>query len=285
MHKYKALISRKTLSLTLVGAIAVAASPGQLARAASLFRIESQGSLEGNLVGLTFEPPADHAPKNTVPGGTRGESDLQTQTSASHNVQFEPPGDATPVNTAAGGTRASQVEKLVALIPDNNHGRTVEPRPTFFVYMPPTSATEVFFSLQDKGRENHYYTTLAISGEGGVVSVTLPADAPELEIGKDYQWFLMAIEPESRLGPNSIGVSGWVKRVQAPAENVGELSLTHLERASLYASSGIWYDTLKELAVGKIAQPDNTALAGQWQALLEQVGLEDIAAEPLAEQF
>ena len=166
MHKYKALISRKTLSLTLVGAIAVAASPGQLARAASLSRTESTSSLEENLVSLTFEPPADKAPKNTVPGGTRGESDLQTQTSGSQNVQFEPPGDATPVNTAAGGTRGNQVEKLVALIPDNNHGRTVEPRPTFFVYVPPTSATQVFFSLQDKGRQNHYYTTLAISGEG-----------------------------------------------------------------------------------------------------------------------
>lgn len=290
MNKYKALISPKIFSLTLVGAIAVVASPGQSARAASLSRVQSQNlpsrQLVGRqLVGIKFEPPGDAAPGNTMSGGTRGGSSLPPQTGDRENVRFEPPGDDTPANTVPGGTRGDRIHKLTALIPNTNHGRTAAPRPAFFVYVPPTSATQVFFSLLDEEGNNRYYSTLDISGSGGVVSVTLPADAPELEMGKNYQWFFMTLEPGSRLGPGTYGVSGWVKRVEPPAENSGYSSLTRLERASLYASSGIWYDTLKILAAEKMAQPEDAAVAGEWQGLLEQVGLSAIAAEPLAEQL
>lgn len=319
MNKYKVLISPKILSLTLLGAIAVAASPGQSARAASLSRVQSQSLPTGQLVGINFQPPGDAAPNNTVPGGTRGGPNSRPRTGASNNIRFqppgdaapnntvpggtrggssfrsrtgasdhlrfEPPGDATPANTLPGGTRGDRINKLIPLIPDGNYGRTAVPRPAFFVYVPPTSATQVFFSLLDEQGNSHYYTNLDISGSGGVVSVTLPADAPELEIDKNYQWFFMTIKPGSRLGPDTYGVSGWVKRVEPPTENSGDSSLTHLERASLYASSGIWYDTLKILAAEQLAQPDNEALAGEWQGLLQQVGLSAIAAEPLAEQL
>jgi hypothetical protein len=159
----------------------------------------------------------------------------------------------------------------------------VAARPTFFVYVPPTSSKQVFFSLQDENRNSHYQTTLKISGQGGIVRVTLPADAPELEIGKNYMWFLATVEPGDILRPDSRGVSGWVKRVEPPSSSAQNSSLTPLKLATLYAESGIWYDTVAVLGAAKQAQPENATLAAEWKELLEQVGLKGIATQPIIE--
>lgn len=226
----------------------------------------------GTRGGIQFAPPGDAAPVNTANGGTRG------------SVQFTPPGDAAPVNTANGGTREEAVSKLVALIPQTQIGRTVAAHPTFSVYVPATASKEIFFSLQDENRNNLYQATLKISGGGGIVQVTVPKDAPELEIGKNYAWFFALIEPGDILRPDSHGVSGWVKRVEAP--KITQISsMKPIELAALYASSGIWYDTLAVLSTAKLAEPENTTLANEWKELLEQVGLGAIATQPIVEQL
>ncbi len=62
-------------------------------------------------------------------------------------------------------------------------------------------------------------------------------------------------------------------------------SMKPIELAALYASSGIWYDTIALLGAAKLAQPGDATLASEWKELLEQVGLEAIAAQPIAEQL
>jgi hypothetical protein len=202
---------------------------------------------------VKFQPPGDSAPASTNGGGTRGDVKFQPPGDASptstigggtRGPEFQPPGDAAPSNTTGGGTRSEELSELIPLIPQTKIGRTVAARPTFFVYVPPTSSKQVFFSLQDENRNSHYQTTLKISGQGGIVRVTLPADAPELEIGKNYMWFLATVEPGDILRPDSRGVSGWVKRVEPPSSSAQNSSLTPLKLATLYAESGIWYDTV-----------------------------------------
>jgi len=144
------------------------------------------------------------------------------------------------------------------------------------------ASRQIFFSLQDENRNLHYQTVLETSGEGGVVSVTLPEEAAELEMGKNYVWFFAPIETGGILRPDNYGVTGWVKRVQQPAESA---SLTPLELAQVYARSGIWYDTLGLVAAAKRSQPDSATFASEWNDLLAQVGLDEIAPQPLAEEL
>lgn len=247
------------------------------------------GGTRGN---VKFAAPGDAAPVNTTGGGTRGNvqfaapGDVAPSDSigggSRGDVRFQASGEGAPANTASGGTR-TEAQALTALLPTSRYGRTVAARPTFFVYLPPTAAKEVFFSLQDERRNHHYQTVLKISGKGGIVSFTLPPDAPELEIGKNYVWFFAPIPPGGILQPDSNGAIGWIRRVES--QTAQNASGTPLQVATEYAKQGIWYDTLAILAAAKQAQPGNATLVSEWKDLLKEVGLEAIATQPIAEQL
>jgi Domain of Unknown Function (DUF928) len=218
---------------------------------------------------VQFGTPGDRAPSNSVGGGSRG------------NVQFGTPGDRAPSDSAGGATRSEAPPAMTAVIPPTKVGRTMSARPTFFVYLPPTLSKEAFFSLQDEQGNTHYQTRLKISGQGGIVSVTLPENATGLEIGKNYMWVFAPIPPDGILRPDNYVVTGWVKRVEA----TGNTASSPLEQATALAQAGIWYDTLSVLAAAKRSQPNNSNLVKEWRELLEQVGLNAIATQPLSEQL
>jgi hypothetical protein len=250
------------------------------------------GGIRGD---VNFAAPGEGSPRNTSSGGIRGDVNFESvgtpapvNTSSGGirgDVNFEAPGSNTTSQTASGGVRGEDLAKVIPLLPTNSYGRTVSGRPTFLVYLPPTASQEVFFSLQDADRNHHYQKTFNISGQGGIVEITLPEDAPELEIGKEYVWFFAPISPDGILQPDNYSVTGWVKRVESPVPNDQLSSLTPIKLAIIYAQEGIWYDTLAILNAAKLAQPDDVTLASEWKDLLQQVGLEAIANQPLAEQL
>ena len=242
-------------------------------------RTATGGATRGDVI---FLPPGETAPSNATHGGSR-----------TGNVDFQPPEDPAPSNAIGGSTRddnttksyGESIREVIPLIPGSNHGRTVSSHPTIYVYIPKTDTREVFFSLQDENRNHHYQTTLEISGQGGIVSVTLPKHLPGLEIGKNYVWFFAPIARGDILQPDNYGVTGWVKRVKPIVPLEKPSSSAPLEIATLYAGQGIWYDTLKILASAKLTQPSNSMLVTEWQDLLENVGLEAIAVQPISEQL
>ncbi len=250
------------------------------------------GGIRGN---TQFSAPGDAAPQTSVGGGIRGNTqfsapgDAAPQTSVGGgirgDVEFGAPGDASPQTSVGGGTRSDSLPELTAVLPTTQQGHTISARPTFFVYLPPTASNQVFFSLQDEQGNAHYQTMLEISGAGGIVSVTLPEDAPPLELGKNYLWFFAPIEPQGILRPDNYGVVGWVKRVEPLTLNQGDAALSPIDRATSYAKAGIWYDTLDILVSAKRLQPQDATLTKEWKELLEQVGLEAISTQPLGEQL
>lgn len=303
------LTYKTTLILTLAGAIAIASSlpravfgqtPASDATASIQFKpprdpapgdtlgggirgnirfVPPKTSAPGQTAGggvrgdIQFAPPRDPAPGNAVGGGIRGE------------ISFRPPGNPAPDRTVGSGIRGDTVTEVVPLLPETNSGYTVSGHPTIYLYVPPTSARKVFFSIQDENFQPQYQTVLNISGQGGIVSITLPDDAPELKIGQYYAWFFAPIESDGILLPDNYSVSGWIKRVEPPVASSESAASTPLERAALYAKEGIWYDTLSILANEQQAQPDNAALAKEWKALLAQVGLETFADRAIAERL
>jgi hypothetical protein len=52
--------------------------------------------------------------------------------------------------------------------------------------------------------------------------------------------------------------------------------------AALYPAKGLWYDALSTAATLRSVKPEDETLKADWLSLLRSVGLETIAAEPLA---
>ena len=201
-------------------------------------------------------------------------------------VTFNPPGDKRPQNSRGGASRTigqciNQAENSDApfapLLPAESQGLTVASHPTVLAYLPETTAQKALFSWQDEDRNDHYQTIVPIQNQGGIISLTLPEDAPPLEVGKNYQWAL-AVMCNGRLQPDSPVIQGQIQRITM------ELALSDrlkdadtLETAAIYGEAGIWYETVATLAKLKLSQPNNDSLTANWQELLTSVGLEKIA--------
>ncbi len=86
----------------------------------------------------------------------------------------------------------------------------------------------------------------------------------------------MAVVKNYNQRSDDIIAGGSIKRVAPSADVQAKLKQAGAESAAeVYAESGIWYDAIDELSKQIAAKP---ALRGQRAALLEQVGLNAVAA-------
>lgn len=156
--------------------------------------------------------------------------------------------------------------------------------PSFFVYVPQNSAQAFEFVLQDNtSNQELYKTTLKPTKQSGIVRVTFPANTnlPSLQNGKEYDWsFSIVCDTQSR--DKDIEVTGSIQRIQTEPNLAIQLQKAQpRERAALYATSGIWQDTLTTIADLRRTSPNDLALKTDWEDLLKSVGLEKIAQAPL----
>ena len=204
-------------------------------------------------------------------------------------VTFNPPLEDQPKTSQGAASRCigecnHQVTNpslsLVPLIPVSTKGLTVASHPTVLVYLPQTSGQKVLFSWRDENNNDHYQTMLTLNHPGGVLSLTLPIDAPPLEVGKNYLWGL-AIIPDGKLKPDTPTIEGQIQRVALESTMGDRLKNANpLETAIIYGKAGIWYETVATLAKLKTAAPDDQNLAANWEYLLNSVGLENIPQVP-----
>ena len=112
------------------------------------------------------------------------------------------PGPQAPMPQSGGGTRGECTQDkwlkqgnppLTLLTSTDNPGLTSLKYPIFWVYVPPTSATEAEFTLVAQGGKSGYRTTFPLTNIPGVVSFRLPSEAPPPEFGKAYTWKLALI--------------------------------------------------------------------------------------------
>ncbi len=198
-------------------------------------------------------------------------------------AQYKPPDQGLPGRREGGGTRGgclTQQPSLTALMPESNLGLTVAAHPSFFWYVPQTAATVAEFVLLDANNTELYKAQVPLT-QAGIVQFTLPDSAPPLQVNQSYRWFFALVcEPLDRSA--DIFTSGWVKRVEDdPGLTQALVVATPAVQPGLYNQAGLWYDALATLAALRQIQPQNPALASQWQSLLESVGLSQIADRPL----
>jgi len=159
----------------------------------------------------------------------------------------------------------------------------MESHPTLLVYIPKTSATKALFSVRDADEDYDYQTIMPIGDRAGIVSLTLPNDAPALDINHEYKWSLILM-CDNKLRPDSPVVQGDVMRVTADSYVTSKLAQADLlESAVIYGNAGIWYDTVSTLAKLKANNPKDSSINSSWSSLLNSVGLEQIAKAEFVE--
>lgn len=210
---------------------------------------------------------------------------------ASQLTGFEPPpGRGAPRGgTVGGGTRpvknclaASASGSLTALSPGNQLGLTEVERPKFLVYLPQTTAQMAEFSLFDQQMKGIYQVSIPVAQKTGLMSIALPDNAPVLQKDQPYYWtFALACNPNDRTEDWVVG--GWVEYAQPSANLKQQLaSLVGVEKVSLYAKQGFWYDAITTLVELQRTQPNQPQLAEMQLELLKSGGLEALATKPLS---
>lgn len=168
----------------------------------------------------------------------------------------------------------------------NVWGYTTSANPSLLFYVPfsqqPSYLTE--FILKEDSADNDeiiYETTIPLPEKPGVISWTLPEDAPELKVGQRYRWFFsIYCDPEKMSPP--VHVEGVIYRMPISSEVASKLTTaTLLEKLEIYAENGFWYDAIATLAELRQQNPQNLFLRENWQSLLSSVNLEDVAKKPI----
>lgn len=222
--------------------------------------------------------------------GTRGSQTVAPgrafKLAAATNTGFKAPARGLPGRREGAGTRGPCPrgnKPLTALIPATNLGQTLSAFPTFFFYVPASKSRQAEFELLDDNKQSIYKSSFKITGEAGMVSISLPdtATLSPLAVGKDYKWqFTLTCQSDTM--SDDLFVEGWVQRVEANPTLVQQLQkATGRDKVVLYAEAGLWYETLMALAELSNTEPNNPAIAADWTTMLLSVGLNKIASEPL----
>jgi hypothetical protein len=227
-----------------------------------------------------FTPPPNSAPNQTTGGASRG-NDLFTP----------PPNSSTPSQTTGGASRlgsynvnpvlkAAGPAALIALLPQNYYGRTLEPKPTIMVYLPASNAKEAIFTIKHQDGSLYYTMSINVANNHGILPIKLPEDGPALAIGENYHW-VIAVNVNGKLTPSTPYVDGWIQRVMPDDDLQAAMKQSDtLKLITVLGNKGIWYDCLAKLGGLYSAQPKNADLNKQWEELLSSVNLNVLAQAP-----
>jgi hypothetical protein len=186
-----------------------------------------------------------------------------------------------------GGSRGDckAYEGMKALLPGSQTaGLTTQERPTFWLNLPKGLADQVplEMSLQTaQGKPLFKKIWNATPTPAGIVHIPLPQDAPALQVNQRYRWSI-SIYCDAETPDTPVTVRGTIARTTlSPTVNLENFTqLSAIEKASLYAEQGIWYDALTTLGLER-QTATHPALLRAWDTLLQQAELQPMIAIPL----
>ncbi len=222
-------------------------------------------------------------------------------------VSFNPPipedNGAPPGNREGAGSHGlckmtngeKDITPLIAIMPEVTvktatkdkiyiWGETTSAYPTFWFYVDYPIDSQVEFILQDESENEVYKTNFSLDKTSGLISLILPKNKVNLEIGQSYHWYLY-IMCNVQNSPDDF-VEGWVKRVELDSNINDQLELAQpLERISIYAENGLWFDTLSIIESLREKEIKDNIISAVWTDLLQQIGLEKITQESVVKRY
>lgn len=166
--------------------------------------------------------------------------------------------------------------------------KTSQAQPTFALHMPLAGdeVADLVLTLvvEDLAGNLLYELPIPNPTEAGILTFQpAPSEVP-LVLGQRYNWAVMievACEEQDRAMPDYAWVGGQIER-QAP-EPASLVGLSREERAQVYAEQGFWHEAMAVIADLHRQMPENEQYLADWTALLDSIGLADLAAVPLAD--
>lgn len=216
-------------------------------------------------------------------------------------IRFVPPVVKNPRQSQGSGTRGCKNKPLeqnlvTLLIPSKDDiGQTLSSHPTFLWHLSQLVSVPMQFALvEDKSGGQTIWEKQIDSPEPGMIQMEIPKDRPKLISGKTYRWTVTLVCNSKQPSANRYFIS-YIQRVSATPTLEQQLATTHSnrdsspktmrsentlvdrERASIYARSGLWYDAIGTLSKAAKANPKDSLLQEDLFALLDQVGLGEVA--------
>lgn len=192
---------------------------------------------------------------------------------------YKPPTVGAPVGRIGGGTRGFGDLPTLNVLAPNHTGLTSQEQPSLYWYIShPTTVPIELTVTAERAATPLLETRLTPPSQPGIQRVRLADYNVRLAPGVRYHWFV-ALIPDANYRSQDILAGGSIERTP-PSDTLR----TQLQRAGkaqtpyLYAESGLWYDTVEAISQLITAAPQDAQLREQRAALLEQVGLPDVAA-------
>lgn len=188
-----------------------------------------------------------------------------------NNLEYVPPTGRTQRIRSNQSTpnRCARNEEgsITLLVPQAHIPTTISGRPTFFWYAVTKKTDLVKFTLVDQNQEKPIVETQMRAEHSGLFQFTLEKNTPELEIGKQYRWTVTLVRNLKHPSQNLYAFT-LIKRVPFPPQLKQKLAAVtgKFDRSTIYANSGIWYDTLST-----VYRASNRRTSSQPQQLLEQI--------------
>lgn len=214
----------------------------------------------------------------------------QKRTRIRYKIALPPP-TGNPTQTSGAGSRGQSagcpaVEiPLTALVPtsidsDFVWGRTLEARPTFWVYVPytltPKLPGELRLKEQDPEGNSRNQTIVRITNaDPGVMGIRLPSNKT-LATNQLYYWSFVVLCDSSDASANQF-VKAAIQRVAPKRVNLSAPG----QKAALYAEAGLWYDAITQLGKTLHDRPQDTRTLEDWTTLLTDSGLNRIAPQAI----
>ncbi len=226
--------------------------------------------------------PAAAEERNTK-AAAGGSTESKTETAAPP-ITYKAPQRGAPATRVGGGTRSvdMKVAGLSVLAP-NETGYTTREKPTIYWFVSETLTSPVELTITSTASLQDAATpaleiTLQPPIAKGLHALALEAHGVVLKPGVEYQWFVAVVSNAAQRS-NDVIAGGSIKRIaQSETVQTRLKETAPANRPALYAGEGLWYDAIEDLSKLISADPGNRRLREQRAALLEQVGLGDVAA-------
>ena len=216
----------------------------------------------------------------TIPSALAQNQSKEEKESAQNTPTYTPPQRGAPQRRVGGSSRgvAGALPRVMLLVPDHV-GLTVSENPALYWYLSKPTTVRVEVTLIDDKGETPLIEYAVIDAKGPAVHrVDLALHKVRLKPGVNYQWSISVV-PNPAQRSNDIMSGGVLRRVAMP-EKIASNRAQLTDKAALaraYAAEGIWYDAIALYSELIEQQPADKSLRSQRAALLEQVGLKEIA--------
>jgi len=171
-------------------------------------------------------------------------------------------------------------QSSINLLAPDDGGKTLLDRPTVYFYtnLKPLAihgkdSFSIVFRLREGVISNKTKTIFKVISRdfdiasSGLYSLTLPPNAPALEMGKIYTWNILFKMP-----PFETISRAFIKRESNPSvEQQVKIAPTDLEKARILAKNRYWYDALHLYSIWILAHPDDTIALSERKAMLDEI--------------